>query len=90
MKKAIAFLLILLVTHEVLARALDHAELVERLLAPGPDALVALPFAALLYVVRFTLNFVAPFLLSLALGARLREVIRSREGTSPDPRAAPR
>ena len=78
MRAALAFLLALLAVHEILSRALDRVDLVERLLAPGPDALVALPFALLLYAVRLVLVFVA-----LALPRTLASWARAiRRGSS--------
>lgn len=50
----------LAIAHGLLARWLDDAELIERLLAPGPDALVALPAALVLYALRLALMFVGP------------------------------
>ena len=63
--------------HELLARALDAAELIERLLALGPDALLAIPAAVLLYALRLALMFAGPgvallCVLAIAWDARAR------------------
>lgn len=60
MKKAIAAVIALVAVHELLARALDRVDWIERLLAPGPDVLVAIPFALVLYALRLALVFVVP------------------------------
>lgn len=75
---ALAILFALGLAHEALVLALDRAELVEQLLAPGWDALVALPAAALLYVVRLALVFFGPGVAVVALAMIARARLRAR------------
>lgn len=57
---------VLLLAHELLVRGLDRLDLIERLLSPGLDALVALPFALALYAIRLVLLFIAPSAVAIA------------------------
>jgi hypothetical protein len=65
----------LALAHELLAAALDRAELVELLLSPSLDALVALPLALLLYALRLGLLFLGPGIALLALAAIARRAV---------------
>lgn len=56
----LAVLAALAIAHELLARALDGAGLIERLLSPGPETLIAIPAALLLYALRLGSIFVGP------------------------------
>lgn len=71
MRRPIVLVLALVGAHELLARVLDRFDLVERLLAPGGEALAALPLAGLLYALRLTALFVAPPLFAIALARTL-------------------
>jgi len=66
LRRALIATLVLLLAHELLARALDRLDLIERLLSPGLDALIALPFALVLYAIRLALVFVAPAVVAIA------------------------
>jgi hypothetical protein len=76
-------LALLALAHEGLALLLDRAELIERLLSPGPAALVALPAAALLYVLRLGLVFLGPGLLALAVVRAMSRLGRPLSGPAP-------
>ncbi|WP_053237125.1 hypothetical protein [Sandaracinus amylolyticus] len=69
MKRVLVAVVVLAIAHEVLAIALDRADLIERLLSPSVDALIAIPFALALYAMRLVLFFVAPGLVVIALAA---------------------
>lgn len=65
--------LVAIAAHELLARGLAHAGLIERLLSPSATAgtVVALAAALVLYGLRFGLLFVVPgWLLARAIAAR--------------------
>lgn len=68
---------LLALAHEALASWLDQLDLAERLLSPSGDALVALPLAALLYVVRFALVFGGAPLALIGLAA-IVSAVRAR------------
>lgn len=63
------------IVHELLARALDAHDLIERLLSPGNGALVAIPTALVLYALRLFLVFAGP---GIALAAMIRIMSRWR------------
>ncbi len=60
MRRILVALFVLALVHELLARWLDGAELIERLLAPGPGAVIAIPAALVFYVLRLGLVFLGP------------------------------
>ncbi len=73
-----------MVLHEALARGLDRAGLIERLLSPsGGGAVVALVAAVALYALRFGLLFVVP---GVVVARALIDLIerRRRRLTLPD------
>ncbi|UJR86441.1 Hypothetical protein I5071_85360 [Sandaracinus amylolyticus] len=89
MKRVLVGIALLAITHEALAIALDRADLIERLLSPSADALIAIPFALALYAIRLLLLFVAPGLVVIALTARAWST-RSRPAARGGPAAAAR
>ncbi len=82
----LAALAVMAVVHELLAWALDSADLIERLLAPGPEALIAIPAALLLYALRLGLLFVGPgvaLLCVLSIASNLRSRASARPSAPP-------
>ena len=76
---------------------LDGAELIERLLAPGPGALIAIPAALVFYVLRLGLVFLGPgialasvVLIAVAAWSRRSEriALRSRARAERPPQSA--
>jgi hypothetical protein len=65
LRRTLVAVLALVLAHELLAKGLDRLELIERLLSPGWDALIALPLALVLYAIRLALLFVAPLVIAL-------------------------
>jgi hypothetical protein len=77
--RAISLGVFLVVFHEILARALDGADVVEHALAPNAGAMLAVALAALFLVVRLSAFFLAPgLLLGGAIVAAIEWLRRAR------------